>query len=127
MPIKVKYTKKNSDKNLKSLTRMSRINSELNLDYYGKLGVSRLRDATPIDTGLTANSWDYEITKNNNKTLITWYNTNVNKNINIAIIIDQGHATRSGTWVKGRNYIKGAIEPVYEELNKFLEKEVGDT
>ena len=124
MAVQIKYIKKNTEKNLKDLLRMSRLSSELDLDYYGKLGVSRLKDATPIDTGLTANSWYYEIVKNNKKTAIIWYNTNVNNHVNIALIVDQGHATRSGTWVKGQNYIKDAIEPVYEELNKYLEKEV---
>ena len=124
MAIRLKYIKKNSDKNLNDLKRMSRLNSTLDLDYYGRKGVMALQDATPIDTGLTANSWYYEIVKNDKKTSIIWYNTNLNKNLNIAILIDQGHATRSGTWVKGKFFIKKAIDPVYEELNEYLEKEV---
>ena len=31
------------------------------LDKYGRAGVAALSSATPVDTGLTANSWFYEI------------------------------------------------------------------
>lgn len=34
-----------------------------NFDYYGQRGVDALAAATPVDTGLTANSWYYEVEK----------------------------------------------------------------
>ncbi len=31
------------------------------LDKYGREGVAALASATPVDSGLASNSWDYEI------------------------------------------------------------------
>lgn len=35
------------------------------LDKYGREGVAALASATPVDSGLTASSWSYEIVHSN--------------------------------------------------------------
>ena len=97
----------------------------LDLDRFGEMGVAALRDASPVLTGLMANSWHYEIVKNDKKTAIIWYNTDIENRMNVAIIVDQGHATKGGGWIKGRNFIAPAMEPVYEELDKYLKEVMG--
>ena len=86
------------------------------LDKYGQEGVARLREATPKDTGLTAESWSYVITSDKNNTTITWVNSNVNKHVNIALILQYGHATRHGGWVEGIDYINPALQPVFDKM-----------
>ena len=78
------------------------------LNEYGKQGVELLRDATPVDTGKTATGWDYEIEVNSQGISLYWVNNNVNEGVPIAILIQYGHATRSGSYVQGvsRSYIK---------------------
>jgi hypothetical protein len=63
---------------------------------YAEKGVSALKAATPVDTGLTAASWGYEITEENGVYSIHWLNTNVNKGVNIALILQYGHGTGTG-------------------------------
>ena len=125
MAIRVKYKKKNSEKNLEALKQMKINGVMLDLDRFGEMGVVALRDASPVLTGLMANSWHYEIVKNDKKTAIIWYNTDIENRMNVAIIVDQGHATKGGGWIKGRNFIAPAMEPVYEELDKYLKEVMG--
>ncbi len=87
-----------------------------NLDYWGELGVSALRGATPVDTGKTAESWDYEIVEEPGRTTIHWINTNVNKHVNIALILQYGHGTNNGGYVQGRDYINPALRPIFDKI-----------
>ena len=86
------------------------------LDKYGKRGVEALASATPRDTGLTAASWQYSITRERGKATLSFHNTNFQNGIPIAIILQYGHATRNGGWVQGIDYINPAIRPIFEEL-----------
>lgn len=84
----------------------------------GQKGVDALRNATPRDTGLTAESWGYVIYKdeNNGRISLTWYNTNENKGAHIALLIQYGHATSSGYWVEGIDYINPALKPLFDKI-----------
>ena len=94
------------------------------LDKYGRAGVEALASATPKDTGLTAASWKYEIKRQNGSVTIEFYNTNVQKGIPIAIILQYGHATGNGGWVEGRDYINPAIQPLFDKIAKEAWEEV---
>ena len=86
------------------------------LDKYGREGVAALSSATPIDSGKTANSWNYEITNKNGSVTISFNNSNIQNGVPIAIILQYGHGTKSGGWVQGRDYINRAIQPVFDEI-----------
>lgn len=94
------------------------------LDKYGREGVAALASATPVDTGLTASSWYYEIERTKNTAKITFYNSNVQRGINIAIILQYGHGTGTGGWVEGRDYINPAIQPIFNRIADNAWKEV---
>lgn len=98
-----------------------------NLDTYGVMGVNALASATPVDTGLTASSWDYTIVEEDGKTTIVWTNSNVVKGQNIAVILNYGHGTRNGGYVVGRNYIEPALRPVFDEIADKAWAEVTET
>ena len=88
------------------------------------MGVDALREATPRDTGKTANSWDYIIEETPDSVTITWTNSNENRSIPIALLIQYGHATRKGGWVSGIDYINPALKPIFEEIAKSAWEEV---
>lgn len=94
------------------------------LDKYGQAGVAALSSATPIDTGLTASSWYYKVEIQNGSASISFYNSNTNKGVNIAIILQYGHGTRNGGWVQGRDYINPAIQPIFDKIANDAWKEV---
>lgn len=94
------------------------------LDKYGKQGVEALSAATPKDTGRTADSWRYEIETGPNSSSIIFVNDNINKYVNIAVILQYGHATRNGGWVEGRDYINPAVQPLFDEMVEKAWEEV---
>lgn len=94
------------------------------LDKYGKAGVAALSSATPTETGLTASSWYYEIKRQNGSISLEFYNSNVNKGVPIAIILQYGHGTGTGGWVEGRDYINPAIQPIFDKIANDAWKEV---
>ena len=94
------------------------------LDKYGQEGVVALASATPVDTGRTANSWYYEIVVKDGSAVITFYNSNIQNGVPIAIILQYGHGTRNGGWVQGRDYINPAIQPIFDEIVNEAWREV---
>ena len=94
------------------------------LDRYGQEGVAALASATPVDSGKTANSWYYEIKRQNGFVSIEFKNANINKGVNIAIILQYGHGTGTGGWVQGRDYINPAIQPIFDKIADDAWKEV---
>lgn len=94
------------------------------LDKYGREGVAALSSATPKDSGTTANSWGYEIEHSSGTAKIIFTNSNVNKGINIAVILQYGHGTGTGGWVQGRDYINPAIQPIFDKIADEAWKEV---
>ena len=86
------------------------------LETYGQRGVDALMAATPVDSGLAASSWGYSIEQENGQTKLIWTNSDVEGGYNIVILIDRGHATKSGSWVPGLHFIDEAISPIIAEL-----------
>ena len=83
------------------------------LDKYGREGVAALASATPVDSGLTASSWYYEIVNRNGSAKITFYNSNIQNGVPIAIILQYGH-----------DYINPAIQPIFDKIANEAWKEV---
>lgn len=98
------------------LNRMKRGEYLNVLDEFGRDGVQALRNATPVDSGATAEAWDYEIKRTRNYTEIVWTNSNINDGVPIAVILQYGHGTGTGGYVQGRDYINPAIRPVFDKI-----------
>lgn len=94
------------------------------LDKYGREGVAALASATPVDSGLTASSWYYEIENKNGSVKIQFNNSNIQNGVPIAIILQYGHGTGSGGWVQGRDYINPAIQPIFDRIADEAWREV---
>lgn len=94
------------------------------LQKYGEKGVAELKAATPVSSGATAASWSYEVEKTGAGYSIIWKNSNINKGINIALIIQLGHGTGTGGYVTGIDYINPSLAPVFEQLANEAWKEV---
>ncbi len=105
-------------KNVKSKQYMGIISK------YGQLGVDALSSATPVDGGLTSSSWGYEVKVGRSGMSIAWTNSNVNDGVPIAVIIQYGHGTGTGGYVKGIDYINPSIQPIFEKIANDVWKEV---
>lgn len=114
----VKFTQKgNFSKFEKYISRSRRIaRLKQDAEIIADQCIDELRKATPIYSGLTAESWDYEIEINNRKTRIFFNNRNIQNGVNVALLLEYGHGTPTGGWVEGKEYIDPAIRKVYLDI-----------
>jgi hypothetical protein len=94
------------------------------LNKYGSIGVNALSNATPRDSGLTAESWYYDIVQRPGYYSIRWHNRNIHEGRPIAILIEYGHGTGTGGYVQGRDYIMPAIRPIFDQMAAEAWREV---
>lgn len=121
----IKFRQKGDFSNLTNfLERAKNVVKIGDLDRYGREGVAALSSATPIDSGKTASSWYYKIENKNGSASISFHNSNINEGVNIAIILQYGHATGNGGYVEGRDYINPAIQPIFDKIAEDAWKEV---
>lgn len=109
------------------LNKNQKIDLDVYLNLYGQKGVEALANATPRDTGKTANSWRYEIEKDNinEKITIRWLNDNVvDEWFNVALMLQYGHGTGSGAWIEGIDYINPAIQSIFDAMAEEIWKEI---
>lgn len=116
MSIKVKI-KGTYDKTYKYFHTALTITSIQKLKSIAEKALEKLKDATPKDSNLTANSWGYEIIQNGNKGISLYFtNSNVKNGVNIAIILDAGHATVDGRWIEGKKYLDKVTKEIYDDI-----------
>lgn len=110
-------------KTMRFLKRVKKVNPEL-FHKYGRRGVEALANSTPMDSGETALSWYYKITSEPGLVKLEFCNSNVQNGVNIAVILQYGHATRNGGWVEGYDYINPVMQPIFDMLVYELWEEV---
>ncbi len=106
------------------LDKLMKGNQYSGLDVYGQRGVNALSLATPVDTGMTANSWEYRIFDSPDRLSIIWFNTNIVGGIPVAILLQYGHATGTGGYVAGRDYINPVMSAVFDQIAKDVWEKV---
>lgn len=94
------------------------------LNRYGERGVDALKAATPRDTGITADSWYYNIVPVGGGLSIQWLNSSQNQGISIVILVQYGHGLHNGGYVEGVDFINPALKPVFDEIADDLWKEL---
>lgn len=119
--IEQKGSFKNTDNFLKSMSEKSIYKT---LEKYAREGVSALSAATPVESGLSADSWDYEIKNIPGSYSITWTNTNLVNGVPVVILLQYGHGTKSGTYVEGIDFINPALRPIFNKISNEAWREV---
>ena len=123
--MKIHFEQKGNFKKLdRYFKRINNVTDTIDFDEFGRRGVAALASATPVKTGLAAQSWYYKVIKTKDSTTITFNNSDIENGVPIAIILQYGHATKNGGWVEGRDYINPSIQPIFDELAKNAWKEV---
>lgn len=117
--------KGNFEKSSRFLAALRKIKMDNIIRKYAEQGVAALRAATPKDSGVTAESWKYEIVQKAGGFSIYWTNDNVTREgTPIVILLQYGHGTANGEFVEGRDFINPAIRPIFENIEINLWKEV---
>lgn len=86
------------------------------LDEFGAMGVEALSNSTPRKTGETAASWSYEIQEDSSGVTIHWTNSKTNQGLHIVLLLQYGHGTNHGGYVRGLDYINPALRPIFDKI-----------
>lgn len=85
----------------------------------------KLVDETPVDTGMTAASWFYEVTSDKEGITITWCNDNLcDAGIPVIALIMYGHVNSDGTYVAPNNFVTPITMDACSRLSEDAWKEV---
>lgn len=95
-----------------------------NVNVLADTCLQKLKEATPLDSGLTASAWSYKIQRKKGYRRITFYNSNIQNGVKIALLIEYGHVSRNGTWVKGERFIHPTIKENYTKILNQTWKEL---
>lgn len=98
------------------LRRLKNADIYKSLDAEAQKGVSALASAVPKDSGLAADSWDYEIEISRSSATIKWLNTDIENGFPVAIMLQYGHGTGTGGYVQGQDYINPAMRPIFDSI-----------
>lgn len=98
------------------LKEMQKNNLFKNLEGLAQEGVNALEKATPVDSGLAANSWNYDIQLTRGGVSIFWTNDDIENGFPVAVMIQYGHGTGTGGYVQGIDYINPAIRPTFDKI-----------
>jgi hypothetical protein len=91
------------------------------LEKYGKEGVKALHDATPTETGETADSWGYRVGKD--LTLVFTNHEVTIFGIPIPKLLMYGY-TRGHRNVAGNDYVRRTLNPIIRSLKDEIRKEM---
>jgi len=106
------------------LQKLERYDARSLLHAMGQLGVDHLRQTTPKDSSETANAWAYKIKGNKQQYKLVWTNSVMAGRAPLVLLLQYGHATKSGYFLSGRDFINPALLPVYETFLERLGQEV---
>lgn len=121
----IKIDQKGSFDNLENLLSRN-VSQSLSskLTVLGQEGVNALAAATPKDSGYTASAWYYLIEADGSGITLTWRNHHVEDGYSIALLIQYGHGTRNGGYVRGVDYINPALSSLFKRFADEAWKEV---
>lgn len=106
------------------LDRIFHLNPRDKIEHLAQKGVAALEQHTPKDSGLTAQSWAYEIVQNGSEITIWWTNDHIVNGFKVAIGLQYGHGTGTGGYIQGREYINLALQPIFDEIGNAVWEEV---
>lgn len=110
-------------KGFKSEAYLKRINNLFTVETFTKIAEESLNDfihASPSDE--IAHGWEYHITNDSKRFVLSFDNNVIKNGINIAILVDVGHYSIHGNWIPGKNYLKEPIKKTYERIDKLLKE-----
>lgn len=120
----ISFESSGSNKTESYLEKLSKGDLFSSLDRFGREGVSALASATPVDSGVTAASWNYEIIRSRGSYTIAWTNGHIVNGAPVVIMLQYGHGTGTGGYVQGRDFINPAMRPVFDRIAENVWKAV---
>ena len=108
----------------KHLKKLDKFDPKRILDSFGRRGVVALAAATPYDKGEASRGWSYKVKGNKKRYTVTWSNNVLAGSVPLVVLLQYGHATKSGYFLSGRDFINPALRPLYDRMSRSLRQEV---
>ena len=118
MGIKVKVKGDFNKTELYLLQHRKSLFTETEIMQIAEYGLEKFKQNTPSKSGKTAESWSYEIIETKDGRAIEYNNSNIQNGLNIAILVNVGHATAQGKWVAGTHYIDETVDDICSYIDK---------
>lgn len=80
--------------------------------------------ATPQETGKAAQSWYHEVRKTRDGWEVVWLNSDTEDGFPVAVMLQYGHGTGTGGYVRGVDYINPALKPIFDQIREDAWKAV---
>lgn len=124
--MKVNITSSGNFSNLERwATKMSTEDFTSVLKSAAQLGKSEFIKNTPVESGKSANAWDYKIEKTSTGASLEYSNSNVTKNgVPVVILINYGHGTGTGGYIRPIPFIQNVVKSIEEQISKDVEKRI---
>lgn len=113
--IRVK-TSKHSHRTEKFLLKIEKGFTEEQIKIIAEKSLEKFVKNTPSKTGLTAQSWTYEIHFRNGQWIIDFNNENIQNGVNVALLIENGHVTPSGKWIPANHFIDKTVKEINDDI-----------
>lgn len=96
------------------------------MEKYAEIGLDALKEATPVNTGKTRDSWKYEIEeKESGIVTISYTNSSTtDTGSSVVLLLILGHGTKDGAYVEGNDFVYPTIKPIFNEMASKIWKEV---
>ena len=122
--MKVNITSSGNFSNLERwATKMSTEDFTSVLKSAAQPGKSEFMRKTPVESGKSANAWDYKIEKTSTGASLEYSNSNVTKNgVPVVTLINYGHGTGTGGYVRPIPFIQNVVKSIEEQISKDVEK-----
>lgn len=120
------FTSRGSTRNIERyLLSRRNLRIESALRMIGEHGVVALAAATPKgETGMAASSWSYKIEVGRDVSRVIWSNSNIEDGFPVVIGMQYGHATGTGGYVAGQDFINAALKPVFDRFSDAMGRAV---
>ena len=113
--IRVK-TSKHSHRTEKFLLKIEKGFTEEQIKIIAEKSLEKFVKNTPSKTGLTAQSWTYEIYSKSGKWFINFNNENIQNGVNVVLLIENGHVTPSGKWTPANHFIDKTVKEINDDI-----------
>jgi hypothetical protein len=122
--MKISFDSKGDFHNIQSwLDNATKHNLSKSLKPISDEGTASLKNNTPKDTGETSLGWVSEVVTNGDVTEIVWKNNaHPESDVNVAKLIELGHGTGTGGYVPPNPYIKNAMKPVWNDVDRVVKE-----
>ena len=93
------------------------------LEEMGAQGVRNLQSTTPRNTGVTANSWEWNTVLGIGQSEVSWSNSaHPHMSGSLVRMLYYGYSNRTGGYIPPRDFISPAIDPVFSQASKRIEE-----